>query len=269
MNPSEFLDVLERLRSRLGNPRSASLSFAERRSVRSVVGAWFSVYKRSFAEIVGEENYILSMDEKMQDLMKLAAEECSRRTAVRAIASGIRHYREHLLLPLSRAYWARAPQRSPAGRDDDAAKRLRKLDGDLADSYEQAVIDIENEDRVSYRGPAAELREVLTGILHILAPNAEVEATDWYREARRSGARKEPTPTRSERTKYILRSRVKGSAVSETAESYMRSVEDRLADLINTTYRRGSAATHGGGERSELQTLLPYINALLRELLPL
>ncbi len=123
----------------------------------------------------------------------------------------------------------------------------------MAVSYEQAVIDIEDSERSSYRGPAAELREVLTGVLHTLAPNSQIEATEWYRESRRSGTRKEPTPTRAERTKFILRSRAKGSAVTESAESYMK---------------RGSAATHGGTERDELVKLLPYINALLRELLP-
>ncbi len=60
---------------------------------------------------------------------------------------------------------------------------------------------------------------------------------------------------------------MKGTAVTEAAESYMTSVEERLANVINATYKRGSAATHGGAERGELVQLLPYINALMRELL--
>ena len=48
----------------------------------------------------------------------------------------------------------------------------------------------------------------------------------------------------------------------------MISVEERLASVVNSTYKRGSAATHTGTERGEVQQLLQYINALLRELLP-
>jgi hypothetical protein len=268
MNPPEFLEVLQRLRDRLRAGSARTVSEAERRNIHSVVGAWYGVYRPSFAQIVGEEQQLVSIDQCMDTLVRLAARESPRRTVVRAVSTGISHFEEHLLGPLTRAYWSRAPQKTPAGFDEEAASRLRKLNAELADSYEQAVVDIEDGGRASYRGPAAELREVLTGVLHILAPTPQVEATDWYREARRSGARKEPTPTRAERTKFILRSRAKGSAVTDAAESYMTSVEERLANVVNTTYKRGSAATHGGTERDELVKLLPYINALLRELLP-
>ncbi len=277
MNPPEFIDVLERLRVRLeaGTTREISrlaerknIRLAERKHIRSVVGAWFSEYRPLFVQVVGEEPYILSMDESMQSLLKLASADSARRTVIRATASAMQHFKDNLLVPLSRAYWSRAPERSPAGRDDEVAIRLRQLERELADSYEQAAIDIEDSGRLSYRGPAAEIREVLTGVLHLLAPNAQVQATDWYRESRRSGTRTEPTPTRAERTKFILRSRAKGSAGTEAAESYMTAVEERLASVINATYKRGSAATHGGTERDELVQLLPYINALLRELLP-
>jgi hypothetical protein len=244
------------------------LNRGERVNIRSVVGAWFSEYKASFLQIVGEEQPFSVMDEKMQNLLKLTSDEGGRRALNREVGAAVEHFKESLLIPLSRAYWATAPQKTPAGRDGQVADRLRRLDPELADSYEQAALDIEDAERMSYRGAAAELREVLTGILHNLAPNEEVEGTEWYREARRSGSRKEPTPTRAERTKFILRSRVKGSASTEAAESYMTSVEERLAGVVNVTYKRGSAATHGGTEREELVNLLPYINALLRELLP-
>lgn len=64
------------------------------------------------------------------------------------------------------------------------------------------------------------------------------------------------------------RGRQQGLAATEFAESYMVSVEERLGDVVSTTYKRGSAATHGGTEREELVKVLPYINALLGELLP-
>src|SRR5262249_22271179 len=126
MNPSEFLDVVERLQTRMqaGNARSTStpgelghVKPAERKSLRSFVGAWFSEYRPSFVQSVGEEQHIIAMDEMMQSLLRLASQQSARRTVVRSIVSVNNHFRDNLLIAISRAYWSRAPGRSPAGRD--------------------------------------------------------------------------------------------------------------------------------------------------------
>jgi hypothetical protein len=269
MNPSEFLDVLERLLVRLRKGDSgSSIRPAERTLVRSVIGAWFEQYKPSFEGSLGSELPLKTIDERLQSLLKLAAKQSSRIAVGRVVSSIKQCFTDQLLFPLSRAYWSRVPERTSAGYDHEVASRLTDLGKDLGASYEQVALDLENEGRLTYRGPASELREILTGVLHQLAPTDQVQQTEWYREARRSGVRVEPTPTRAERTKFILRSRAQGTAAEETAESYMTTVEDRLANIVNATYRRGSAATHVGAERGELAQLLQYVNALLRELLP-
>jgi hypothetical protein len=84
MNPSEFIDVLERLRARLHAGAAGVSSVAERKSIRSVVGAWFSQYRPSAIQVVGEEQYILEMDEEMQGLLKLASGSSTRRTIIRS-----------------------------------------------------------------------------------------------------------------------------------------------------------------------------------------
>jgi hypothetical protein len=269
VSPADFIEVLDRLQTRLSRgTQSAKCGPAERRIIHSVVGTWYSQYRSTFDQILGEENLIATMDGRMDRVLNSASNDSLRSTILKSVKSAKGYFTDALLVPLSRAYWSRVPQTTPAGRDDLVVLRLRKLDPNLADSYDQAVIDLEDSKRLSYRGPAAELREVLSTVLHKLAPNNDVEATDWYKESKRSGTRKEPTPTRAERTKYILRNRLKGSAVTDSAESYVSMVEDRLEGVVNATYRRGSAATHAGAERNEVGILLPYLNALLRELLP-
>jgi len=218
--------------------------------------------------MLGDESLLRPVDDGLQALLKTVSRTPTRRTVLRMLNQVERHFADNLLVPLSRAYWSRVPQRTRPGRDEEVAARLVRLDPDLAESYEQVVLDLDDGERLTYRAPAAELREILTGVLDELAPTSEVEKTDWYREARRSGTRKEATPTRAERTKFILRSRMQGATAVETAESYMTAVEERLANLVNATYKRGSAATHAGTERIELGQLLQYANALLRELLP-
>lgn len=274
MNPSEFLDVLERLRARLqakaGAGKAASaLGKAEQKNVQSVVGAWFGEYQPYFSKIVGEDDvHVKSIDETMQEILQISCDGSTRRTVMRSVAFAAKKFRSDLLVRISRVYWSTAPERSPAGRDEEIVKRLRMLDPKVADGYEQAVLDIEDRDRLSYRGAAAELREVLTHVLHILAPTTEVEATDWYKESRKSGSINEIKPTRTERTKFILRKQAHGSTAAEFAESYMSMVEDRLGHVIGRTFARSNRSTHAESEKEELVTMLPYLNALLRELLP-
>lgn len=268
MNPSEFLDAIERLLGRLRKGQN-SFGASERTHVRSVIGAWFEVYQPAFLVMLGgDQRLIQPMDDGLQELLMAVSRTPTRRGVIRLVNRVERHFTESLLLPLSRAYWSRVPEKTLPGRDAEVAVRLRRLDPELAESYEQVVLDLDDDERLTYRAPAAELREILTAVLHGLAPTSEVQKTDWYKEARRLGARTEPTPTRAERTKFILRNRMQGGAATETAEAYMTSVEERLAGLVNTTYKRGSAAAHAGSERDELGQLLQYSNALLRELLP-
>ncbi len=270
MEPSEFLDILTRLLQLIKSGTTKHVSAqTDRNTIRSVVSAWFTQYRPSFHPMIGDEQLLAPVDSQMQALLKLAADTSARRTVAKTIKLAKDHFSETLLVPLSRAYWSRIPQHSSAGRDEEVVKRLYQLSVDLADGYEQAILDLQNVNRLSYRGPASELREVVTGALHLLAPDEKVKSAEWFREARRSGARKEPNPTRAERTKFILRNRAGTSAITEAAESFMTSVEGRLGDVVVATYKRGSAATHGSSERDEVLQLLQYINALLRELLPL
>ena len=269
MDPTEFLDALGRLRATLDRSRAKHVvNKRERNLVRSVVQAWFGQYRPAFLALLAEEGTLSPIDERMQEVLSLASESSPRRTYTRLLDSVKRHFRDQLLVTLSRAYWSRVPEKAAAGRDAAVVRRLVKLDRDIAESYEQVVEDLADDGRRTYRGTAGELREVLRGVLERLAPDEQVMNTDWYKEARRTGAREETTPTQSERTKFILRRREKGTAAVEAAESYMLSVEERIGHVVRASYRRASGSAHVGAERGEVAQQLRYVNALLAELLP-
>lgn len=270
MNPNDFLDALERLIATLNRNKGRSVhAVKERNHLSSFVGAWFGVYRPGFLKLIAEEEYFFPIDDVMQRLLKLASSKESSRFTYKRLCRDIQeNFRNTLLVPLSRAYWSRVPEAAPAGKDSDVARKLKKLDGDLAESYEQVAEDLSQVNRRTYRGTAAELREIIRGVLDRLAPDNQVKSTDWYRAARSSGAQKEENPTQSEKTKYILRHRGLGSAATEAAESYMASLEDRLGHVVRATYRRASNSTHTGAENEEVGQQLRYANALLAELLP-
>lgn len=270
MDPTEFLDALSRLTSTLRQSKAKFVSAKkERNHVRSVVQAWFGQYRPAFLVLLADERLLSPIDEGLQQMLKLVSASSSRHTYKRLCGYVQRHFSENLLVPLSRAYWSRVPQRALTGRDPGVARRLLNLDSALADSYEQVAEDLSDQRSKTYRGTAAELREVLRGVLERLAPDEQVKNADWYKEARRSGERKEQNPTLSERTKFILRQRNKGSSAAiEAAESYMRSVEERLGHVVRVAYGLASKATHVSAERAEVAQQLRYVNALLAELLP-
>jgi hypothetical protein len=269
MGPNDFLDALERLIATLNRNKSKNVrTVKERNHLRSFVGAWFGVYRPGFLKLIAEEEYFLPIDEIMQSLLKFASKESSRFTYKSLCRDIQNHFCDSLLVPLSRAYWSRAPETAPAGRDSEVARKLGRLDSDLAESYEQVVEDLIQVNRKTYRGTAAELREVIRGVLDKLAPDNQVKSTDWFKATRSSGAKKEENPTQSEKTKYIMRQRGLGSAATDAAESYMSSLEERLGHVVRATYRRASNSTHTGGEKEEIAQQLRYTNALLAELLP-
>jgi hypothetical protein len=142
---------------------------------------------------------------------------------------------------------------------------LRRLEGMLpvsADSYEQAIRDIVEGGKVSWRGTATELREVLREVIHHLAPTEDVIAAPGY--AHEEGQNK---PTQRQRVRHILTTRHSGDAALASAEGALTTVDEMVALLARTTYNRSSASTHGGTGATEIRNLKGYIDALLSELL--
>jgi hypothetical protein len=71
-------------------------------------------------------------------------------------------------------------------------------------SYKQAIHDLKDDSRVSFRSPALELRETLREILDHLAPDSEVTAEPGYaQEKDRIG------PTMKQKVRFIMKKKVK------------------------------------------------------------
>ncbi len=143
--------------------------------------------------------------------------------------------------------------------DDQVASALEALGPDLVACYRQGVLDLFDHHRVSYVGPAAELREVLSWVLHKLAPDDAVKAMDgWKPET------KDNRPTRRQRSEYILTTRAKAKPGCRRALETLSGLDGLAGDL----YERVSRATHTtAGDKDHLITYVTYLNGLLRDLL--
>jgi len=137
----------------------------------------------------------------------------------------------------------------------------RMLPGTAA-SYEQALRDIAQAGRVSWRGTASELREVLREVIDHLAPDENVVAAPGFQPEQ--GQR---SPTQKQKVRFILRARRSTTAAITVVETSLATVEEVVAALARSTYQRGSVSTHTTTSASEIRSLKRYVDALLGELL--
>lgn len=131
----------------------------------------------------------------------------------------------------------------------------------LASSYAQVKRDLQDVSRSSWAGSAHEIREVLSQMLRMLAPDESVEHQDWY--VQDEGTR---GPTQKQRARYILGQRNAGSREQETAKHAV-DTEDRIADLVRAIYSRSSDAAHRSKDQVEVSRIVTYFDAVARDLL--
>jgi len=139
---------------------------------------------------------------------------------------------------------------------------LGKMLPAAAASYEQSLMDISQGKRVSWRGTATELREVLREAIDHLAPDDKVVASQGFQLEQG-----QKSPTQKQKVRFILRARKNKSASVAVAEASLDTVEESVAVLARSTYQRGSASTHAATNAPEIRNLKRYIDALLAELL--
>lgn len=155
------------------------------------------------------------------------------------------------------------PARGPlSGRDADVLRRLRALSGPLADSLEQALRDLNDLSRLSYVGPAGEVREVMRAAVQLLAPDSEVAAQPWFKGVPDAGS---PRPTQAERIRYAIQ---RQGGDFDQVRDVDELVETLVGKIGRSTYTTGSKAFHAGTVRGRVENLTGWVFAVLSEVLP-
>lgn len=155
------------------------------------------------------------------------------------------------------------PARGPlSAQDVSVLDRLRKLSQPLADSLEQALRDLNDSTRLSYVGPAGEVREVLRAAVQILAPDGEVKEQKWFVGHQQGES---TNPTQAERTRLAVQKQ-RGNV------DQVRDLDALLDELVGKigreTYTSGSKAFHAGTARESVSRLTRWVFAVLDEVLP-
>lgn len=131
-----------------------------------------------------------------------------------------------------------------------------------ARSYEQALTDLQSADRISWRGPATDLREALRETLDHLAPDDDVTGTPGFK------LEKDATgPTMKQKVRHILRNRGLGKTAIQSPEAATQAVDEIVGTFVRSVYTRSSVSTHTPTDRMEILRIRDWVRVALCELL--
>jgi len=157
---------------------------------------------------------------------------------------------------------ASAVTAAPSDTESRIIGALDRLVPSAALSYRQALADLSNRGRLSFRGPANELREALREVIDELAPDEDVMAV--------KGFQLEPDqtkPIRKQKVRYILRSQGVSGSARGAPEKSVEVIEELVTSLATSTYDRSNVAAHVASARKDVMQLKMYLDGVLAELL--
>ena len=228
-----------------------------------VVGAYFGQAKPALQRLGVTDPTVKNLDSAMQQLIGLAAGKngkSSYQKVVRKIKGERKEIETGLEFLIGPA--TSGPQFEIGSIESAILETLRTMLPEAAQSYEQVLLDLRDTGRASYRGTAADLREVVREVLDYLAQDADVMKSAGFKlEQGQIG------PTMKQKVRFILRARKVGDPAQKTAEDSVQHLDENIASLGRAVYTRGAVAVHKARPREEVLNFKGYADAVLGELL--
>jgi uncharacterized membrane protein len=249
---------------------SIRASSAVRQSSRAIIDGtrqtaqeWFRVVRTGLLSVGIFEDEMSSIDQLMQDLLRLAqvrSTTASYLALLRKVKKelAVVEVRRELALTITSTSSTSVEVRPG---EDRVIQMLNELVPSAALSYRQAIRDLSQTDRESFRGTANEFRSVVWDALDRLASDDAVSESPGFKLEK--GQSK---PTQKQKTRYILSSRL-GEKARRTPETSVQLIEEHVGSLARAIYDRTSISTHIATTRAETMQLRMYVETLLAELL--
>lgn len=232
-------------------------------AIRDFVDAYFRQQRPRLTPTGASDADLATLDAQLQDLLRFT----QARTPTREYRSLLTKLRKSLnelevtALPLA-SEDANARRDHPNASDGRIIATLGGVSATAASSYRQALLDLQDRSRVSWRGTAVELREALRETLDTLAPNSDVQSEPGFK-LQKGTAR----PTMRQKASFLLRSRNQSKAAVATVSKTIAVVEEHTAALVRSVYDRSSVSVHGSPTRAHVVSVKRHVAALLAELL--
>lgn len=234
----------------------------DKQRLRALAEGWFRELRPQFVAALGVSDAIEQIDREV-DWLRARCSGKSDAAAVRTRLRSVARTIEREVLP---AYdgvrWTQSALdgNAPSQETSPLASRLSVVSSAVELSYQQAIRDLEDRDRLTYVGPATELREVLGATIRTLSPEDDaIRSEPWFKGH-------EGRPTQAERIRAILADKER----AQPAVKALEIVNEAIGAVGRLTYSRASAATHLGREspRDEVERIKNWVDAVLEEILP-
>ncbi|MHB8495498.1 MAG: pPIWI-associating nuclease domain-containing protein [Casimicrobiaceae bacterium] len=259
---ANFIGEVDRARRALNGVTGKQLhSQRHRDALRAIVEKYFENVRPGLSGLLADSARLQSCDETMQTLIAL----CHRHGSTAQYKRLLGEIKEALIAIDALVLSANADStEAPAGDaiDRRIIETLRGLVPSAALSYQQALLDLAASERLSWRGPATDLRECLRETLDHLAPDAEVMEMPGFRQEPDT-----PGPTMKQKVRFVLKNRGTSKAAAAPAEAATEAVEAALGTFVRSVYTRSSVSTHTPTDRGEVVRVADLVRVVLCEML--
>ena len=257
--------LLGALRSALGRTNATRIgSSSLRESAKEVVQQYFRRVRPNLVSLQCTPVKLEALDDAMQALLQLSNGRSSRHSYASTLHTigklrTVLEAEREIRMGATPSVYVAEPLTSMESR---TIASLQALIPSAALSYEQAIRDLNNQGRISYRGTANELREVLREVMDHLAPDAEVMAASGFKLE--NGLTR---PTQRQKVRHILRSRQLTDATIKVPLAAVDLITEHTASLARSTYERSAISTHIATSKQEVRKIKMYLDSILVELL--
>lgn len=258
----DFVKKLEQARKGLNKIASPQLhSQRQRNYLRTLVEEYFNVIRSSFMGASEQDQNIIYVDDLMQKLLVL----CHKRGSVKQYKTLLSNARKSLIALDSRlvALPSVGENGYPENRVDlTIIETLNRIVPSAALSYQQALQDLQTDQRLSWRGPATDLREALRETLDHLAPDSDVIGMPGYKQLQGTDG-----PTMKQKVRFIMKSRGISRTLSDPAETATELVESAVGSFVRSVYTRSNVSTHTPTDKTEVIRIRDFVRVVFCELL--
>ncbi len=238
--------------------RKQVFKVAIRNEAREIVDAYFREYRDPM--LIGGLANAPDLDAGMHSLLEVAQRNSTAakyRATLKELDGCLRSAERQALVSGSSASSA---QFEPV--DKLILATLSGLLPPAARSYEQALSDMRSGERLSWRGPATDLREALRETLDHLAPDDEVSGEPGFKQEKDTTG-----PTMKQKVRHILRKRGIAKHAMQSPEAATEAVDEIVGTFVRGVYTRSSISTHTPTDRSEILRIRDWVRVALCELL--
>jgi hypothetical protein len=258
----EFIQSVETTRKKLNKVSSLQLhSEPLRNEIRGLIEEYFKIIRPIIIGPDEKDDAVGKIDAHMQTLLEL----CHKKGRLNTYKKRLSEIRKLFIATDSKMVSSdRIVNILPKHNSIDLQiiTTLERVLPSASLSYKQAIQDLSQENRDSWRGPATDLREALRETLDYLAPDKDVQSMQGYSQLKDTNG-----PTMKQKVRFILMKRGMSKSNSEPAENASEAIESSVGAFVRSVYTRSSVSTHTPTEKKEVMRIRDFVRVVLCELL--